>query len=91
VFVKGMENTAAISELTYGSSKYRREQIKIGIDELKSSLQLPPSVADSLSQLQTLHFASKYFLKNKNIKHLFNSHKLGKSLNERIKKTCRNI
>jgi hypothetical protein len=74
-----------MEKLTCSTSKQRREQIKTGIDELRSALNLPTCISDNLSQLQILHFACKYFLKNKEVANLVDAKVLGK-INYKLKK-----
>ncbi len=48
------------TELKFGTSKYRRWQLKTGIHELKEVIKLYSNEADNLSQLQVLHFVTKF-------------------------------
>jgi hypothetical protein len=47
----------------YGSSKYRRQQLNKGVEQLKKEIPLSPDDSKKLSQLQTLHFACIYMRK----------------------------
>jgi hypothetical protein len=47
----------------YGSSKYRRQQLNKGVEQLKKEIPLSPDDSKKLSQLQTLHLACIYMRK----------------------------
>jgi hypothetical protein len=58
------------SELKYGTSKYRRWQLRSGLDELKEVVKLFSYDAENLSQLQVLHFVSKFLFGEKILRSL---------------------